>query len=62
MIITTVTQSLLPLPLLKKPDECEEILASAKQTQYCSGVGKQMHMMQYDDPFGEWMADCVRTA
>jgi hypothetical protein len=47
--------------VLKKPDKGEEILAPAKQTQYCSGVGKKMHMMQYDDPFGEWITNCIRA-
>jgi hypothetical protein len=35
---------------IKKPDKGEEILKLAKQTQYCSGVGKGMHMMQYSWP------------
>jgi hypothetical protein len=39
-----------PGTALKKPDEGKEILAPAKQTQYCSGVGKGMHMMQYSRP------------
>ncbi len=36
-----------PGTVLKKPDEGEECLTPAKQTQYCSSVGKGMHMMQY---------------
>jgi hypothetical protein len=39
-----------PGTVLKKPDKGEEILTPAKQTQYCSGVGKGMHMMQYSRP------------
>ncbi len=39
-----------PGTVLKKPDKGEEILMPAKQTQYCSGVGKGMHMMQYSWP------------
>ena len=39
-----------PGTVLKKPDEGKEILAPAKQPQYCSGVGKGMHMMQYSQP------------
>jgi hypothetical protein len=39
-----------PGPVLKMPDNDEEILTPAKQTQYCSGVGKGMHMMQYSRP------------
>ncbi len=39
-----------PGTVLTKPDKGEEILAPAKQTQYCSGVGKGMHMMQYSQP------------
>ncbi len=39
-----------PEAVLKKPDKGEELLAPAKQTQYCSGVGKGMHMMQYSQP------------
>jgi hypothetical protein len=34
-----------PGTVLRKPDEGEELLTSTKQTQYCSGVGKGMHMM-----------------
>jgi hypothetical protein len=34
-----------PGTVLKKPDEGEECLTPAKQTQCCSGVGKGMHMM-----------------
>ncbi len=36
--------------VLKKPDKGKENLTPAKQTQYCSGVGKRMHMMQYSRP------------
>jgi hypothetical protein len=36
--------------VLKTPDEGEEILLPVKQTQYCSGMGKGMHMMQYSRP------------
>jgi hypothetical protein len=32
--------------VLKKPDKGKEIIAPAKQTQYCSGEGKGMLMMQ----------------
>jgi len=39
-----------PGTVLRKPDEGEKILTSAKQRQYCSGVGKGMHMMQYSRP------------
>ncbi len=39
-----------PETVLKMPDKGEEILAPAKQAQYCSGVGKGMHMMQYSWP------------
>jgi hypothetical protein len=39
-----------PGTVLKKPDKGEEILVPAKQTQYHSGVGKGMHMMQYSRP------------
>ena len=39
-----------PGTVLKKPDKGEEILAPAKQTQYCSGVGKEMPLMQYSWP------------
>jgi hypothetical protein len=39
-----------PGTVLKKPDKGKEILAPAKQTQYRSGVGKGMHMMQYSRP------------
>jgi hypothetical protein len=39
-----------PGTVLKKPDKGEQILTSAKQTHYCSGVGKGMHMMQYSQP------------
>ncbi len=36
--------------VLKKPDKDKESLTSAKQTQYRSGVGKVMHVMQYSWP------------
>ncbi len=39
-----------PGTVLRKPDKGEEILMPAKQTQYCSGVGKGIHMMQYSRP------------
>ena len=39
-----------PGTVLRKPDEGNELLTPAKQTQYCSGVGKGMHMMQYSRP------------
>ncbi len=39
-----------PGTVLKKPDKGKECLTPAKQTQYCSGVGKGMHMMQYSWP------------
>ena len=39
-----------PGTVLKKPDKGKEILAPAKQTQYRSGVGKGLHMMQYSQP------------
>ena len=39
-----------PGTVLKKPDKGKECLTPAKQTQYCSGVGKGMHMMQYSRP------------
>ncbi len=39
-----------PGTVLKKPDNGKEILMPAKQTQYRSGVGKGMHMMQYSRP------------
>jgi hypothetical protein len=39
-----------PRTVLKKPDKDKELLVPAKQTQYCSGVGKGMHMMQYSRP------------
>ncbi len=32
---------------LRKPDKGDELLMPVKQTQYRSGVGKGMHMMQY---------------
>ncbi len=39
-----------PGTVLKKPDKGKECLTPAKQTQYRSGVGKGMHMMQYSRP------------
>jgi len=39
-----------PGKVLRKPDEGNELLMPAKQTQYHSGVGKGMHMMQYSWP------------
>ncbi len=39
-----------PGTVLRKPDKGEEILTPAKQTQYRSGVGKGMHMIQYSRP------------
>jgi hypothetical protein len=39
-----------PGTVLKKPDEGKESLTPAKQTQYCSGVGKRMHMIPYSRP------------
>ncbi len=36
--------------MLRKPDKGEELLTPVKQTQYRSGVGKGMHMMQYSRP------------
>jgi hypothetical protein len=39
-----------PGTVLKKPVEGDDILTPAKQTQYCSGVRKGMHMMQYSRP------------
>jgi hypothetical protein len=36
-----------PGTLLKKPINGDVLLTSEKQTLYCSGVGKAMHMMQY---------------
>ena len=60
----------MPGTVLKKADEGEEILAPAKQTQYRSGVGKGMHMMQYSRPdtynavrdFGETHDVCNTSA
>jgi hypothetical protein len=40
-----------PGTVLRKPDKGNELLTPAKQTQYCSGVGKGMHMMQYSRPY-----------
>jgi hypothetical protein len=39
-----------PGTVLKKPIDGDVILKSEKQTLYCSGVGKAMHMMQYSRP------------
>jgi hypothetical protein len=39
-----------PGTVLRKPDKGEEIPTPTKQTQYHSGVGKEMHMMQYSWP------------
>jgi hypothetical protein len=39
-----------PGTVLRKPDEGDKLLTPAKQTQYRSGVGKGMHMMQYSQP------------
>jgi hypothetical protein len=39
-----------PGSVLKKPIDGDVILKSEKQTLYCSGVGKAMHMMQYSWP------------
>ena len=39
-----------PGTVLNKPDEGKEILVPARQTQYRSGVGKGMCMMQYSWP------------
>jgi hypothetical protein len=39
-----------PGTILKKPMDGDVILKSEKQTLYCSGVGKAMHMMQYSWP------------
>jgi hypothetical protein len=39
-----------PGTALKKPVKGDEILMPKKQTQYRSGVGKGMHMMQYSRP------------
>jgi len=39
-----------PGTVLRKPDEGDKLLTPAKQTQYHSGVGKGMHMMQYSRP------------
>ncbi len=39
-----------PGTVLRKPDEGDKLLTPTKQTQYCSGVGKGMHMMQYSRP------------
>jgi len=36
-----------PGTVLRKHDKGEEILTTAKQMQYRSGMGKEMHMMQY---------------
>jgi hypothetical protein len=39
-----------PGTAVKKPVKGDEILMPTKQTQYRSGVGKGMHMMQYSRP------------
>jgi hypothetical protein len=39
-----------PGTVLRKPDKGKEIFMPAKQTQYCSGMGEGMHMMQYSSP------------
>ncbi len=39
-----------PGTVLKNPDKGEGILMPAKQTQYCSAVGKGMHIMPYSRP------------
>jgi hypothetical protein len=39
-----------PGTVLKKPIGGDVLLTSEKQTLYCSGVGKVMHMMQYSWP------------
>ncbi len=39
-----------PGTVLKKPINGDVLLMSEKQTLYCSGVGKAMHMMQYSWP------------
>ncbi len=39
-----------PGTVLKKPDKGKELLVPTKQTQYHSGVGNGMHMMQYSWP------------
>ncbi len=39
-----------PGTVLKNPDKGKECFTPAKQTQYCSGVGKGMHMIQYSWP------------
>jgi hypothetical protein len=36
--------------VIKKPEKGKESRMSAKQIQYCSGVGKGMHMMHYSQP------------
>jgi hypothetical protein len=39
-----------PGTVLKKPIDGDVLLMPEKQTLYCSGVGKAMHMMQYSRP------------
>ncbi len=39
-----------PGTILKKPIDGDVLLTSEKQTLYCSGVGKVMHMIQYSRP------------
>jgi hypothetical protein len=39
-----------PGTVLKKPINRDVLLTPEKQTLYCSGVGKAMHMMQYSQP------------
>jgi hypothetical protein len=39
-----------PGTVLKKPDKGKEILLTVKQTQYRSGEGKGMHIMQNSQP------------
>ncbi len=39
-----------PGAILKNPDKGDEILMPEKQMHYHSGVGKEMHMMQYSQP------------
>jgi hypothetical protein len=39
-----------PGTVLKKPIDGKTLLTPEKQTLYCSGVGKAMHMMQYSRP------------
>ncbi len=39
-----------PKTVLQTPLEGQEVLTTVKQAQYCSGVGEDMHMMQYSRP------------